>query len=246
MITKRVLNMTLLVILVFNSCKALSQGVPVFDASNLAQLITQAQTLTQQLEAVKSQLDILNRQYATITSMYEEMRGITGHALMLKDPVSLLHNFLPAVDIDPEALLQGSYSRFIRELREIEELYSTEELFGEATHLIGAAKQYKARSDYVYSYMALAKEAYENISARRSTLEGFTTALTTASTEKSVLDLNTRIAAENALLLNDIAQLQALQFMAQMQERNLLHNAQGFHAARQTDVTDLDFNGKTE
>ena len=40
-------------------------GVPVFDASNLAQAITQAQTLAEQLTALKDQLDTLRAQAAT-------------------------------------------------------------------------------------------------------------------------------------------------------------------------------------
>ena len=89
--------------------------------------------------------------------------------------------------------------------------------------------------------MALAKDAYEKVAARRTTLEGFATASGTATTEKAVLDLNTRIAAENTLLLNDLAQLQALQLMASMQDKSIVHNSQGMHAKRPTGVGDLDF-----
>jgi type IV secretion system protein VirB5 len=219
---------------------ARAAGVPVFDASNLAQLVTQATTLTEQLTALQQQLDTLREQYATITNMYNEMRGITGHALMLPNPVDTLHDFLPAVNLDPDALLSGPLAAVANTLRDAKELYSVDDLFG-GTHLTGAARQYRERSDFVYAYMALAKEAYESIAARRATLEAFAAAAGTASTEKAVLDLNARIAAENALLLNDLAQLQALQLMAMMQDQSIVHNNRGMHANRPTGVGDLDF-----
>jgi hypothetical protein len=134
---------------------------------------------------------------------------------MLPNPVASLHDFLPAAGLDPDALLAGPLAGVADTLREANELYSTAELFGD-THLSGAARQYQERSDFVYAYMALAQEAYEGIAARRATLEAFADAAGSASTQKAVLDLNTRIGAENALLLNDLAQLQALQLMAML------------------------------
>lgn len=217
-------------------------GVPVFDASNLAQAITQAQTLADQLTKLQDQLDTLRGQAANIASMYSEMRGITAHALMIPNPVNSLHSFLPTGSLDPASLLSGPLSGVADALRGAKEIYSADDLFGGGgTQLTGAARQYREESDYVYSYMALAKEAYDKVTARRATLEGFATAAGTATTEKAVLDLNTRIAAENALLLNDLAQIQALQLMAQMQDKSLLHNSQGMHAKRPTGVGDLDF-----
>jgi type IV secretion system protein VirB5 len=217
-------------------------GVPVIDASNLAQAIAQATTLTEQLTALQDQLNTLRSQAATITNMYSEMRGITAHALMIPNPVNALHSFLPAANLDPSSLLSGPLSGVANSLRDAKEFYSAADLFGGGgTQLSGAARQYQERSDYIYSYMALAKDAYEKVAARRTTLEGFATASGTATTEKAVLDLNTRIAAENTLLLNDLAQLQALQLMASMQDKSIVHNSQGMHAKRPTGVGDLDF-----
>jgi type IV secretion system protein VirB5 len=215
-------------------------ALPVFDAANLSELLAQAATLAEQLSALQQQLETLRQQYATITNMYHEMRGITGHALMLPEPVASLHDFLPAAGLDPDALLAGPLAGVANTLREANELYSTAELFG-GTHLSGAARQYQERSDFVYAYMALAQEAYQGITARRATLEAFADAAGSASTQKAVLDLNTRIAAENALLLNDLAQLQALQLMATVQDQSIAHNDRGMHAKRTSGVGDLDF-----
>ena len=239
---KRTILAALLTVSIGTSGTTHASGVPVFDASNLAQLITQATTLTEQLTALQQQLDTLRDQYATITNMYNEMRGITGHALMIPNPVDTLHDFLPAADLDPDDLLAGPLSALVNSLRDAKEIYSAADLFGGSDpHLTGAARQYQERSDFIYSYMALAEDAYESIAARRATLESFAAAAGTATTEKAVLDLNARIAAENALLLNDLAQLQALQLMAAMQDKSIVHNSHGLHATRPTGVGDLDF-----
>ena len=217
-------------------------GVPVIDVSNLAQAITQVQTLAEQLTALRDQLDTLRGQATTITNMYNEMRGITAHALMLPNAVTTLHSFLPAANLDPANLLSGPLAGIANSLRSAKETYSVTDLFGGGgTQLTGAARQYQERSDFIYSYMALAKDAYEKVAARRTALEGFAAAAGTATTEKAVLDLNTRIAAENALLLNDLAQIQALHLMATMQDQNIVHNGEGMHAKRPTAVGDLDF-----
>ena len=44
-------------------------GIPVFDASNLTQLLTQATTLAEQLTTLQEQLDTLRGQYATVQNM---------------------------------------------------------------------------------------------------------------------------------------------------------------------------------
>ena len=217
-------------------------GIPVIDAAGLAQAITQVQTLAEQLTALQDQLDTLRAQASTIANMYSEMRGITAHALMFPNPVNTLHSFLPAANLDPASLLAGPLAGIANGLRSAKEIYSVTDLFGGGgTQMTGAARQYQERSDFIYSYMALAKDAYEKVAARRTNLEGFATAAGTATTEKAVLDLNTRIAAENALLLNDLAQIQALQLMATMQDQSIVHNGEGMHAKRPTGVGDLDF-----
>jgi type IV secretion system protein VirB5 len=217
-------------------------GVPVIDASNLAQAVTQVTTLGEQLATLQEQLNTLRAQATTITNLYNEMRGITAHALMLPNPVEVLHDFLPAASLDPASLLAGPLSGAANALRGAREIYSADALFGGGgTQLSGAARQYRERSDFIYSYLALAKDAYEKVAARRATLESFAGALASATTEKAVLDLNTRIAAENALLLNDLVQLQALQLLMAMEDKSLVHNSQGMHAKRPTGVGDLDF-----
>ena len=214
-------------------------GVPVIDAANLAQAVEQLTMLGQQLNTLNDQLDTLRRQYATILNLYNEMRGTTEHARMLPNPVATLHDFLPAEDIDPASLLSGPLGGIANDLRSANERFSAEALSG-GTTLTRSAEQYQARSDFIYSYMALAKKAYESTAARRATLETFAAATATATTNKAILDLNTRIAAEQSLLLNDLVQLQALQLMATMQQHSLAHNDAGIHAVRPTSPEDID------
>lgn len=217
-------------------------GVPVIDASNLAQAVAQATTLTEQLTALQAQLDTLRGQYATITNMYNEMRGITEHARMLANPVATLHSFLPA-ELDPTALLSGPLAGLATNLRQQKETYSAEVLFGdsEATQVNEARTIYAERGDFIFSYMALVGETYESLTSRRASLESLATAAQTATTEKAVLDLQARIGAENALLLNDIAMLEVVGLMLRLEELSIEHNREGLMAVRPTRPNEVSF-----
>jgi type IV secretion system protein VirB5 len=221
---------------------ARASGVPVFDASNLAQMLTQATTLAEQLTALQDQLDTLRQQYTTITNMYNEMRGITDHARMLANPVATLHGFFPA-DLDPADLLSGPLAALATSLRDAKETYSADELFGDAaaTQVNEARTIYTERGDFIFSYMALVDRTYESLATRRANLETLATAAQTATTEKSVLDLQARIGAENALLLNDIAMLQVVDLMMQLERMSIEHNREGLMSVRPTRPNEVIF-----
>ena len=68
-------------------------GVPVIDSSNLTQALAMVKSMGEQLNALQQQLDTLKSQYATITNLYNEARGVTQHATMLANSVQDLHGF---------------------------------------------------------------------------------------------------------------------------------------------------------
>ena len=217
-------------------------GIPVFDASNLTQLLMQATTLAEQLTALKDQLDTLREQYATIQNMYQEMRGITEHARMLANPVSTLHNFFPD-ELNPADLLSGPLGGLANSLRAERETYSADELFGdaEATQVNEARTIYAERGDFIFSYMALVEQTYDSLASRRENLETLASAAQTATTEKAVLDLQARIGAENALLLNDIAMLEVVGLMLRLEELSVDHNREGLMSVRPTRPEEVRF-----
>lgn len=217
-------------------------GVPVFDASNLTQLVTQATTLAEQLTTLQAQLDTLREQAGTIQNMYLEMRGITDHARMLADPVATLHSFFPA-ELSPADLLSGPLGGLATSLRAERETYSADELFGDAdaTQVNEARTIYAERGDFIFSYMALVEQTYDSLAGRRANLETLATAAQTATTEKSILDLQARIGAENALILNDIAMLQVVGLMLRLEELSVDHNREGLMSVRPTRPEEVRF-----
>jgi type IV secretion system protein VirB5 len=217
-------------------------GIPVFDASNLTQLLIQATTLAEQLTTLQEQLDTLRGQYATVQNMYLEMRGITDHARMLANPVATLHSFFPA-ELSPADLWSGPLGGLATSLRAERETYSADELFGDAnaTQVNEARTIYAERGDFIFSYMALVEEVYDSLSSRRANLETLTSAAQTATTEKSILDLQARIGAENALILNDIAMLQVVGLMLRLEELSVEHNREGLMSVRPTRPEEVRF-----
>ena len=227
---------------------AAASGIPVFDGAAFTQAIQDYITMTEQLTTLQSQLQQLEQsyqtlaaQYQTITNMWNEMRGITEHARMLGDSVASWHDWLPN-SAGISALWQGPLGQLATRLRQRYEQFSAETLFDGAAPQIASAKAaYQARSDYIYGYLAAAQQAYEAARDRRGALEALGTAATTATTEKAILDLIARTNAEAVLVQNDLVQMMALQFVAQLQRESLDHNADAANRQRILSPEDFDF-----
>jgi len=185
-------------------------GVPVIDVSNLEQAMLEVENLTKQLTALQAQLDTLKAQAQIITNLYNESRGITQHATMIPNSVQQLHGFFPTVENETANLLEGPLNAVANGLRSAKEMFSFETFSDDETAHLPSVELYKERGDVVYAYMSAAKDSYEKFAERRA-----------------VLDLNTRISAETVLMLNDIAMLQSLTLMAQMEQASLDYNEAG-------------------
>jgi len=227
--------------------------IPVTDGANLTQAVAQVQSMAQQLTTMQSQLqemqnlyqtavsslDTLRSQFSQIQTMYAEMTGITGHAGMLGDTVTRLHDFLPTnIDLDAVA---GALGGQVAATRGAREAFSGAELFGAGTQYATARASYDERGDALYTYLTLAQNTYDALRTRRATIDSLRQAAGTATTQKAALDLNNRIAAENALLANDNAQLQALSLVVMLEFENARHNEAGRKLQRLTEPEDVSF-----
>ena len=223
----------LVLVLVLVGGQAAATGIPVVDVAGLAQAVQQYTTLTEQLTTLKDQydnavkqLESLKAQAETAKNMYEDLSGISGHANMLQGAVAQLHSYLPAQLADPSAMVSGELSSAVAQLRSMKERFSAEQLFPDAAQ----AKErelYQDQSDQAFAYKANAQAAYNKFAARRATLESLSVAGTTATTPGAKLDLIAKSNGEMALLLNDIAQMLALQVGAQADRDILAHNKDG-------------------
>lgn len=208
-------------------------GIPVVDVAGLAEAVQQYTALTEQLATLKDQydtavkqLDSLKQQAATMKGMYDDLSGISGHANMLQGAVTQLHSYLPAQLQDPSAMVRGELSSAVAQLRSMKERFSAEQLFPDSAQ----AKErelYQDQSDQAFAYKANAQAAYNKFAERRQALESLSVAGTTATTPGAKLDLIAKSNGEVALLLNDIAQMLALQVSAQADRDILAHNKDG-------------------
>lgn len=211
-------------------------GVPVIDASNLAQAMEQVKALGEQLkrleeqvQTAKAQLDSLREQAQTLKDMYTDFSGVTQHAKMFADAVRDYHSYIPAELLDPGAMVKGELAGLIGQLRAAQEKYTAEILFPNADQE-QEREGYRQQSDFAFGYRAHAQQAYARFAERRAALESLATAGTTATTPKATLDLIAKTSAEHALLLNDIAQMLALQLGATADREILDHNLAGLRA----------------
>lgn len=225
--------------------QAHATGVPVVDVAGLAQALQQFATMTEQLSALqdqvktaaatlenaKSQLDSLKQQASTLQSMYTDFSGITGHAQMFTNPVNTLHSFLPAQLSDPSGWVKGELSGAIAQLRAQKEKFTAATLFPENVQK-DAREQYQASSDYAFAYKANAQAAYNKFADRRASLESLNSAGATATTPGSKLDLIAKGNSEIALLLNDIAQMMALQLSSEADAAIIRLNADALTASQ--------------
>jgi len=213
--------------------QAAASGIPVVDVAGLAQAVAQYTTLGEQLATLKQQYDAaveqlntLKAQAEDIKNMYDSFQGISGHATMLPNAVAQLHSYLPPQLQDPSAMVTGELSSAVAQLRAVKERFSAEQLFPD----LAQAKErelYQDSSDQAFAYKANAQAAYNNFASRRTALESLGAAGTTANTPSAKLDLIAKSSGEMALLLNDIAQMLALQVGAQADRDILAHNKDG-------------------
>jgi type IV secretion system protein VirB5 len=228
---------------------AAATGVPVVDVAGLAQAMEQFTKLTEQLdqlkkqyETAKSQLASLKEQSQTIQNMYNDFKGVTDHARMLADSVQNFHDFSPESLMAAGDMISGELGTAANQIRSAREKFSADVLFPGTGNGQAREKQaYQEQGDHAFAWAAQAKTAYEGFAQRRAQLESLGSAAATATTPNAKLDLIGRSNAELALLLNDLAMMQALQMGAQAEAAIVAHNADGLQRAGGMRAADVRF-----
>ena len=180
--------------------------------------------------------------YDTTTLIYEEARGITEHGLMLPGSASELRTMLPELLPNNPAAVGSTAGA--ASLREQLEAFPEAEIFHRSGTPTKAAELYRAEGDMIFGYMSVVEELYNGLGERRETLAALTEAIGTAETQKTIQDLTARINAENTLMLNDMAQIQALQIMVDLQAQNTQRNRAAYARYSRTSTSDIDFSGE--
>ena len=185
----------------------------VVDAPAIVQLIQEVQTTAQQLQTAKAQL--LQAQQALQT-----MTGDRGMEQLLSGTV---RNYLPSNWTQVTGALQGpgGFSALSTDVQSI--VTANAVLSPQRLATLSAGGQQLIQNTRQWSAMqqALSHQALSNASNRFAALQTLIAAISSATDQKGILDLQARISAELGMLQNEQTKLQVLNQATQAQESSL-------------------------
>jgi type IV secretion system protein VirB5 len=169
--------------------KAVAGGIPVIDASNLAQSIQQVMHMVEQIEQLKNQLEVAETQLDRISGS----RGMGG---------IISSQYDVAMDLNQAEILEDLG------------LKSAEEngLTGKEASL------YDEANENVSSWLGQSEKSLEQARDRFSELSKLVAKVNNCPDQKDILDLQARIQAEQVLLQNEMVKLAMLQARAEARE----------------------------
>ena len=181
----------------------------VVDVGAIAQLIQQVQLVEQELATARSEL-------AASQQTFRSMTGDRGMELLLADAV---RNYLPTSAGDLQSLAAGNAGGWGALSGAMQALVGQNAvLTGQQLAQLGKLAGYlKAVRGSTALAQAISGEALSNSSGRFASLEQLIGAISGASDQKAALDLGARIAAEQALVVNEQTKLDVLQRAMQSQ-----------------------------
>lgn len=185
----------------------------VVDAPAIVQLIQEVQTTAQQLQTAKAQL--LQAEQALQT-----MTGGRGMEQLLSGTV---RNYLPSNWTQVTGALQGSggFSALSAEVQSIvtaNTVLSPQRLASlspGAQQLIQNSRQWSAMQQ------ALLHQALSNVSSRFAAIQTLIAAISSATDQKGILDLQARVGGELGMLQNEQTKVQILNEATQAQELSM-------------------------
>jgi type IV secretion system protein VirB5 len=172
----------------------------VIDVASVTQLVTEVQTLEQQLATARQQL----------TQAQQEFQSLTGGRGMEQLLSGVTRNYLPVDWAALQSAVQGGSSALGAEVRTAlgtEAALSAGQL---ASLPAAAAEQLRAQRSAAALLQGLTQQALSNASARFASLQQLITAIGQAPDAKAALDLQARIGAEQGMLQNESTKLQVL------------------------------------
>ena len=223
-------------VLMFAVCVA---GIPaahaqfaVIDVASVSQLISEVQTLEQQLATAKADL-------AQAQAAYQSTVGNRGMQGLLSGTV---RNYLPSDWQGLQQAMQGGNSSYaalstsLSSAMTANAVLSPQQLSGLSP---AATQQLQADRQTVALMQAVAHQALFTTSMRFASLQQLVDAIASAGDQKAALDLHARIAAETGMLQNEQTKLQVLyqslqaeQWQNEQRARELTVVANGQFATR--------------
>ena len=188
--------------------KATAQGIPVIDAANLVQTIQQ----------VMNDITAINNQVQQITQLQSQLNSMTGTrnlGAIFNSPQ--LRNYIPAEAYTMvNAVNTSGYaglSPTARMLRDQNMVYNCQDRGG------GDRTRCQASLAQPYQHKGLLQDAMRSAAGRLSQIQSLMQQINGTSDQKAALEIQARIAAENAMLSHEMSQVQMLQGMSDSEER---------------------------
>jgi type IV secretion system protein VirB5 len=179
----------------------------VFDVASVTQLIQQARTLAQQLEAARQQL-------AQAQTLYQSTTGGRGMQLLLS---GVTRNYLPTGWPQLSAAVQGVNGGSSALALDISTAISANAVLS-APQIAALPPDQQAQIVSARRSAALlqavTQEALANSSGRFASIQQLVAAIATTNDQKGILELQARIGAEQGMLQNEQTKLQVLYQLA--------------------------------
>jgi type IV secretion system protein VirB5 len=208
---KREIGFALAFLVLLTATPAAQAQFAVIDVASLTQLMSQVRTLEQQLATARNQL----------TQAQAEFQAMTGGRSMERLLGGTARNYLPPSWESLESTLQGTAGAYPGLAKDLERALADVTVLSPAQVAAlspQAAAQLRAQRQSAALLQALTHEALANSSSRFAAIQQLIDAIARAGDQKSILDLQARIAAEVGMLQNEQTKLQVLYQSAEAQQ----------------------------
>lgn len=188
-------------------------GIPVIDVANLTQAIQQVLAWAQQYQQMMQQIGQMQAAYNAITGG----RGMEA----LLPMTNLARNYLPPDYSEMLNVMNNASVTYSALASQVQGIVNSNAvlspaqigaLSSQAQQAINQGRQAAAMLEM------MTRQAQQTSSQRFGSMQGLISAIGGASDDKAIQDLQGRIAAEQAMLINEQTKLQAMYQMAQAQE----------------------------
>jgi type IV secretion system protein VirB5 len=193
-------------------------GIPVFDAASnalqTADNALQQASWMQQAQDMATQIMTLRNQYDQLRQQYQSMTGTRGMSELLNN--STFQQARRTLPPDAQQILGlangGSYGNLggmINSIKQSATSLNTSSFNGQTAY-----NQWNTDLNRISSDKALSMEAYNDANQRLQNIETMIDQISQTEDPKAIEELQARISAENAIIQNEHAKLQALAMLA--------------------------------
>jgi type IV secretion system protein VirB5 len=190
------------VVLLGGTSLSVQAQIPVTDVGAIIQLVTEVNTLEQQLNTARQNL-------AQAQQQYQSMTGSRGMEQLLAGTV---RNYLPSNSLQLQAALQGAGGSYALGPDVRAAIATNSVLSAQQIALLAPGEQdavLSARRDAALE-QAVSQEALGNTSSRFAAIQQLIDTIPRATDQKGILELAARIDAEQGMLQNEQTKLSVL------------------------------------